>query len=146
MTSTSAGRTIIVGVDGSQSAAAALRWALDEARLRGAPLRIIHVFPAVRSLTGSTGEEYYPQVEQEAKDELESILAGVPEVAEAANISREIRAGSPAEVLVELSRDADLLVVGSRGLGGFGGLVLGSVSAQCSQHAACPVVVVHHKG
>ena len=58
-------------------------------------------------------------------------------------IERRVVEGAPATVLVDESRQADLLVVGSRGHGGFAGLLLGSVSQQCAHHAACPVVIVH---
>lgn len=144
MTNASEQGSIVVGVDGSPGAGGALAWAVDEARLRGAPLWILHAFPAMRSLTGSTAHEYYPQVEKEAEDELERILAAAPDVSDIAAVTRAVRAGNPAEILIEESRSAALVVVGSRGLGGFAGLVLGSVSAQVSQHAHCPVVVVRH--
>lgn len=138
----SEGDGMIVGVDGSDSGSRALRWAVAEASLRKVSLMILHVVPAVRNLTGGTGHEHYEQVDAEAKATLESVVAGVPEVNALENVTRVVSPGNPAEVLIEHSRGAALLVVGSRGIGGFRGLVLGSVSQQCTQHAHCPVVVV----
>lgn len=132
---------IIVGVDGSGHSGRALEWAVDEARLRDLSIKAIYAFPALISLVGSTAHEYYPQVEKEARQALERSLADLPDTA-GLRVDRELIAGSPAKVLVEASRDASMLVVGSRGAGGFRGLVMGSVSLQCVQHAHCPVVVV----
>ena len=144
MTNASEQGTIVVGVDGSPSAARALGWAISEAQLRGAALYILHAFPAMKSLTGSTAHEYYPQIEKEAEDELSSILSRAPDLGGLTHVTRAVRPGNPAELLIEESRGAELVVVGSRGLGGFTGLVLGSVSAQVAHHAHCPVVVVRH--
>jgi nucleotide-binding universal stress UspA family protein len=133
---------IVVGVDGSPQATAALEFAVGEARLRRAGLHVTYAYPAMGSpLTGSTAEDYYAQVEREARELLERMAAAGP-----ATDDLEVEwlgvPGNPAEVLITASRGATLLVVGSRGLGGFMGLVLGSVSSQCVQHAHCPVLVV----
>ena len=81
--------------------------------------------------------------EQSASASLEQAVASLGEEAEGTEIERAVRMGQPAQVLVEEAEDADLLVVGSRGHGGFAGLLLGSVSHQCALHARCPVVIVH---
>ncbi len=133
--------TIIVGVDGSGHSGRALAWAVGEARLRDHALKVIYAFPAMLSLVGSTAHEYYPQVEREAEQALDRSLAEMPD-STGVHVDRALIAGSPASVLVEASRDASMLVVGSRGVGGFLGLLMGSVSLQCVQHAHCPVVVV----
>jgi nucleotide-binding universal stress UspA family protein len=141
VTTTSDSQSIVVGVDGSPGAAAALAWAIEEAALRAATLHAVHVYPAIKHLHGDTAAAYYPQVEQEANEVLDTVLADAPGLDRVAH-ERSVVAGSPAEELIRLSATATLLVVGSRGLGGFAGLVLDSVSAQCAQHASCPVVVV----
>jgi nucleotide-binding universal stress UspA family protein len=133
--------TIIVGVDGSGHSDKALAWAVDEARLRDVPLKVIYAFPAMLSLAGSTAHEYYPQVQKEAEETLDRAIAGMPD-SSGVRVERALVTGSPAKVLVDASRDASLLVVGSRGVGGFRGLVMGSVSIQCAQHAHCPVAVI----
>ena len=142
------GDVIVVGVDGSHPSSEALRWALAEARLRGTRLRVIHAYPELPHLTGSTGSEYYPQVEKEATESLEEALreAGAAD-GDAAGVSLDasVVPGNAAEVLIEASHGAGLLVVGSRGLGGFRGLVMGSVSMQCVHYAHCPVVVIRDR-
>lgn len=142
MTSSEESGTIVVGVDASEEAQAALAWAAAEARVRGARLRIVHVFPVLRGMLAEQTTEYYPQELEEAEAEMERILAAAEQVEGVADAQREVIGGGAAAVLVERSRDADMLVVGSRGRGGFAGLLLGSVSQQCVQHAHCPVVVV----
>ena len=137
---------IVVGVDGSGHSAIVLQWAIDEARLRDARLRVIYAFPALVSLAGSTAAEYYPQVEKEAEQVLDQALADLPADAQG-RLERVLVPGNPAKVLIEASADSALLVVGSRGRGGFRGMLLGSISHHCVQHARCPVVVVrsgHH--
>ena len=142
-------RVIVVGVDGSPSAQAALRFALDEARLRDADVRAVAVWHVP---VAAYGDGFVPpdpglmaHLEAEARRTLEGALAGVSEKASVASVESVVREGSPARVLLEEAVDADLLVVGSRGLGGFRGLLLGSVSQQCSHHAPCPVVIVPHE-
>ncbi len=141
---------VVVGVDDSDGAKAALRFALDEARMRDATLRVVHVweFPGYVGLLGFEGS--YPgfagdiaRLREAAEMALRATLADF--AAEMSNITVDARVseGSPAIVLVDESRGADLLVVGSRGRGGFASLLLGSVSQQCAQHASCPVVIVH---
>lgn len=132
---------IVVGVDGSDHAAKALAWALDEAKLRDLALTVIYAFPAMLSLAGTTAHEYYPQVKQEAQETLDRALAAMPD-SSGVRVHPVLVAGSPAKVLIEASREARMLVIGSRGIGGFRGLVMGSVSIQCVSHAHCPVVVV----
>ena len=133
---------IVVGVDGSPEAASALEVAIEEARLRRAVLHVIYAYPAMGSpLTGSTGKDYYLQTEHDAREVLEQAAAAAPPT-EDLDVEWLGVPGNPSEVLIGASRGASLLVVGSRGLGGFMGLMIGSVSNQCVHHAHCPVLVV----
>jgi nucleotide-binding universal stress UspA family protein len=139
---------IVVGVDQSQGAKAALRFALDEARLRHATLRVVHAWQF--GYIGATGlEGWLPAAGGQLEDfrdaaetALEEILTEARADRNGLTIDRRVDQGSAAAVLVEESQGADLLVVGSRGHGGFAQLLLGSVSQQCAQHASCPVVIV----
>jgi nucleotide-binding universal stress UspA family protein len=139
---------IVVGVDGSEGAKAALRFALDEAKLRQATLRAVHTWQF--GYTGGFGLEGYAPVagadfsdmRRAAEVALDATLHAAVLDDDDVVIERRIVEGGAATVLVDESRNADLLVVGSRGHGGFAGLLLGSVSQQCAQHAACPVVIV----
>jgi nucleotide-binding universal stress UspA family protein len=135
---------IVVGIDGSPRSQAALSWAADEARLRGLGLRIIHAFPALVSFFGTTAHEYYPQVEAEARSMFEKALASAPAMDDL-DVERTLVPGNPAEILVEASHGASLLVVGSRGRGAFRGMLIGSVSIHCVNQAHCPVLVVRDK-
>jgi nucleotide-binding universal stress UspA family protein len=139
---------IVVGVDHSEGAKAALRFALEEAKLRQATLRVVHAWQY--GYIGATGfEGAYPalggdikELRDGAQTTLEETLReSIPET-DTVEIERRVVEGRPAAVLVDESRGADLLVVGSRGHGGFTGLLLGSVSQQCAHHAKCPVVIV----
>ncbi len=103
---------IVVGVDGSAESAAALSWAIDEARLRQAGLNIVHAFPALVSFFGTTAHEYYPQVEKDARDQFAAILAAAPPM-DGLDVTHTVVPGNPAEVLVNESHGATLLVVGS---------------------------------
>jgi nucleotide-binding universal stress UspA family protein len=132
---------IVVGIDGSPAAQAALSWAIDEARLRGLGLRIIYAFPALVSYFGTTAHEYYPQVEAEARKVFEQALAEAPSM-DGLDVERTLEPGNPAQVLVEASHGASMLVVGARGRGGFRGVVMGSVSWHAVHQAHCPVLVV----
>jgi nucleotide-binding universal stress UspA family protein len=145
---------VVVGVDGSVGSIEALRWGLDEARLRKAPLRAIHswvyLHPLVPALIGypyttEAGEGDAADAATTAQDAAESILdeafAGIGEIDDM-GVERMVVQGPAAKVLIDAVSEHDLLVVGSRGHGGFAGLLLGSVSHQCVQHAPCPVVIV----
>ena len=138
---------VVVGIDGSDNAHRALDWALKDAAALHAPLTVLTVHEvAVSAWTGN------PIILPPDQDELEKTRRRVEEiVAKAATQAGEpeppsitVRAeiGLAARVLIEASRDADLLVVGSRGSGGFARALLGSVSQQVVQHSECPVVVV----
>jgi nucleotide-binding universal stress UspA family protein len=139
---------IVVGVDHSAGAKAAVRFALDEARLRQATLRVVHAWQF--GYIGATGlEGWLPAAGGELEDFRQAAAAALDETlrdvgadTDGVAIERRVDQGTPAAVLVEESRGADLLVVGSRGHGGFAQLLLGSVSQQCAQHAFCPVVIV----
>ncbi len=133
---------IVVGVDGSEHAGRAVRWAVEEARLRGAELELIHAVPE-RDMPGYPGVPTPPPLEDlraagiELIDEsLEGVRTGQ------VGIERTAESGSPARRLCKAAEGADLLVVGARGYGGFRGLLLGSVTQQVVAHAPCPVVVV----
>jgi nucleotide-binding universal stress UspA family protein len=139
---------IVVGVDHSAGAKAALRFALEEARLRQATLRVVHAWQF--GYIGATGLEgalpagggKLEDFRRGAEAALEETLRDVGADTDGAAIERRVDQGTAAPVLVEESRGADLLVVGSRGHGGFAQLLLGSVSQQCAQHAFCPVVII----
>jgi nucleotide-binding universal stress UspA family protein len=120
---------IVVGVDGSAHSKIALRFGLEEAKLRGARLHVVHA-------------EHHYAGEQARVDWLDGIVREVVGESPGVEIEQAILDGAPAAVLVETARDADLLVVGSRGHGGFAGLLLGSVSQQVAHHAGCPVAIV----
>jgi len=137
---------IVVGVDGSEPSKAALRWALEEARLRGATLRAVHAWavPAVYVHGSAFPPELVDRdlIRERAEESLDAVVTEVAGASPAVAIEPATGEGPPGRVLVEAARDADLLVVGSRGHGGFAGLLLGSVSQQCAQHAECAVVIV----
>jgi len=136
---------IVVGIDGSETGRLAAGWASDEARLRGDGLRLVSAWsiPATTFLAGEMGttEDLAAELAQGAR---EALAAARREVDPGLAVETVAVEGQAASVLLEASEDADLLVVGSRGLGGFRGLLLGSVSQQCVAHARCPVVIVRH--
>lgn len=138
---------ILVGVDGSDSARAALGWALAEAQARGERVRLVtvwetHVYAYAPGFVPPVTPEFDDSFERAAKDAVDETLAALGDDVAGLEIERRIVRGAAAEVLVTEAADADLLVVGSRGHGGFAGLLLGSVSQACAQHAPCPVVIV----
>jgi nucleotide-binding universal stress UspA family protein len=136
-------RPIVVGVDDSPPSYAALDWAIAEATRRHIPLRLVHVVespshglvPPVRHAAGPASLGL-PSRAAEALRTLERACETIPDVT-IASID-----GDPASVLIQESAHASLVVVGNRGLGGFRGLLAGSVSVQTAAHARCPVVVV----
>jgi nucleotide-binding universal stress UspA family protein len=136
---------VVVGTDGSAGARKALAWAVEEARLRGAPLTLLAVVAVPVTLARASAPlvgEPEPADLRAAEGEARAELAE----ADTGGMDARVRvvAGVPAEELVNAGREADLLVVGSRGVGGFSRLLLGSVSTQVVQHARCPVAVIPH--
>jgi nucleotide-binding universal stress UspA family protein len=138
---------IVVGVDGSNASKDALWWAVEDARARGAEVVALHAYevPVSAADAAPAAPVDLPALVAEAHANAQQLAAEmVGEVAgnavsvDVAPIAVE---DSPAKALLDASRDADLLVVGSHGHG-LSGLFLGSVSLECAQHAACPVVIV----
>ena len=133
--------TIVVGIDGSDDSKRALAWALDEAVVHKMSLVLLHGVELGLSVAEPYGGGYVLDQLQEAGrlalDEAEAVAK-----ARGVEVERRLETGTPAYALIEASKGAALLVVGSRGHGGFVGLLLGSVSATCVHHARCPVVVV----
>ena len=139
---------ILVGVDGSAHSRRALEWAMSEAAVRRAPLTVLTVNPIavstwsgepIRSEADDPGRATARQAVQDEADQAAGKLTGE---ARPASVTVQAVSGNAAEELISRSPDADLLVVGSRGAGGFARLVLGSVSNQVLHHAHCPVVVI----
>jgi nucleotide-binding universal stress UspA family protein len=145
---------IVVGVDGSPGAAGALEWAVAEAGLRSAALHVVHAWmvPLIDAIpdawligsptVGPTDEEVYEHLAAAARKVLDEALDQARALDPKLEIVGELTEMRAASALIATAEDAELLVVGSRGRGGFTGLLLGSVSAQCVHHALCPVVVV----
>ncbi len=138
-------KTVLVGVDGSRGSRRALTWAAAEAAEHGADLVVVHVWE--RTLPPASGNPSVPdhpasETSEDAAAELVQIikdeLGDDPPVVAQPRLKR----GRVAEVLIEESAGVDLLVVGTRGHGGFAGLVLGSVSQHVAAYAQCPVTVV----
>ena len=137
---------IVAGVDGSPSSVAALRWALDQARLTGGTVDAV---TAWRIPTAMTGYGWAPIVvadcsdmENIAKRALDEALSQAVRPGDSVPVRTQIMQGIPAQVLLDAASGADLLVVGSRGHGGVADALLGSVSQHCVHHATCPVVII----
>ncbi|MET7423678.1 universal stress protein [Dactylosporangium sp. NPDC005555] len=133
-----AGGPVVAGVDGSPSSDAALGIAFEAALLRGTWVRAVRTYtrPTVTALP-------YTMIETTERQMLEASVAGWKEKYSDVTLETRLADGRPAQVLLEASRTAELVVVGSRGHGGFTGLLLGSVGLQLMHHAECPVLIVH---
>lgn len=138
-------RPIIVGYDGSAGAQAALRWALDDGARTGAPVIAMFVFEWL-AVAGpiSPGPRNWPDrgAREDAQKMVDAAVSGAYQTHPRVAVTGEVVGGSAAIILQERSREARLLVLGSRGHGGFGDLLLGSTTVAVSAHAHCPVVVV----
>jgi nucleotide-binding universal stress UspA family protein len=141
-------RRFVVGVDGSEESRAALRWAANQAVAQGARLEVVCVWDLPFS---GLATSYSPEpaglpdpgeVARSAENALDQTLREVLEDDMPLDIERVVEAGDPAAVLLRRSEGADMLVVGSRGHGGFGRLLIGSVSEKCVRHATCSVIVI----
>jgi nucleotide-binding universal stress UspA family protein len=136
---------VVVGVDGSEPSRLALAWALSEAARRRAELVVLHAVDYGQLVTpfGPPVHVDREELEKSSRLLLEEMLRGLPPDAGSPRSMALVAATTGAvRALLEAAHDADLLVVGARGRGGFRGLLLGSVSRQCVDHAPCPVVVV----
>lgn len=134
---------IVVGVDGSESSVRALRWAVEQAARDGATVQAIHSWHIPYTATGMGGMPFDVQMLADgAQATLDEVVGRVDAGALAEPIVATLDEGAAAPTLIEASKGADLVVVGSRGHGGFVGLLLGSVSQQVASHAHCPVVIV----
>ena len=140
---------VLVGVDGSPQSGAALTYAVAEANRRGARLRVVSTYFPEYAVHGTTQplsvseRAIEADVEAQTRRMVEEALAGdavVPPV------DIVVAAGPAAGVLIDMSREADVLVVGHRGRGGFASMLLGSVGMQSVLHARCPVIVVRPTG
>jgi nucleotide-binding universal stress UspA family protein len=135
---------VVVGIDGSECSRAALRFAVGEARLRGARLQVVSAWevPAWAYAVGDTESLGPGEFRHEAEVAVEAAMDEARELEPQLDLTSSVAHGQPAATLLEAAGDADLLVVGSRGLGGFSRLLLGSVSEQLAHHAPCPVTII----
>lgn len=135
---------IVVGVDGSNASRRALAWAVDQARTSGATLRVVHAWtaPAMGGDPLAQALANTDELEAHARHELDLVVDDIDERGLGAPIGRTLVCGDPAQTLQEAAKGADLLVVGSRGLGAGGDAALGSVSHGVIRNAPCAVVVV----
>ncbi len=138
---------IVVGIDGSHNSTKALEWAMTEAAVRKAPLTVLTVHSVMASywsgqpVTLPGDEDEVNKIRKSAESAVADVAAKLgadqPESVTVSAVN-----GFTAQALIDAARDSDLLVVGTRGGGGFGSLLMGSVSSQVVHHASCPVVVV----
>jgi nucleotide-binding universal stress UspA family protein len=140
--------SVVVGIDGSEASREALRWAADEARLRGTSLRVVHSWTRPYAVSGPNPQPERPQVDEQSNErrfaeellerELEATgvhVTGVP-------IEPELVEGAPAKTLLDAAQNADLLVIGSDRHPKLVDHPLGRVGRECVQHSPCPVVIV----
>jgi nucleotide-binding universal stress UspA family protein len=140
-------KQIVTGVDGSDSSKAALQWAYDEATHHGASLMVVMTWhrptlPMSPPYGAIPEDDYENQPKNSALAQLDAFVADLVPRTPAVDIRTSIEEGNPVKILLERSKKADLLVVGSRGRDGFKGMLLGSVSQHLVAHAECPVVVI----
>jgi nucleotide-binding universal stress UspA family protein len=136
---------IVVGVDGSGHSQRALEWAVKEAAIRHAPLDVVTVHQLVAGYTGRGvayphDAELAEKAREAAQLEVDKLLADMG-ADQPSSVTVRAVSGFPAEELLNAAKDADLIVLGSRGAGGFAQLLMGSISAQVTHHAHCPVVI-----
>lgn len=138
---------IIVGVDGSGHSQRALEWAMKEAAIRHTPLTVLTVHEAIRGYYTSSVAVFpddparTEEAQKAAQDEADQVLAGLDGPRPESVTVRAVH-GFAVEELVSAGRDADMIVLGSRGAGGFSRLLMGSTASQVVQHARCPVLIV----
>lgn len=137
-------RSIVAGYDGSAEAGAAIYWAAQQARLRGCPLNVVHcsIWPLLTKNLGPVPGVADSGLERAAQAILEEGISHAEAAAPGLEIQGTLLHGLPASYLAEISDDEEMLVVGSRGLGGFLGLLVGSVSLELAATATCPVAVI----
>ncbi|MBO0713141.1 MAG: universal stress protein [Acidimicrobiales bacterium] len=144
-----ADQRVVVGIDGSPGSLAALQWAAEAARHRGVPLHVLFAWDDLGTHLAKTTRENKKPTEEEEREAALGLIEKAVREALGAEPGVEIvpcpERGEPTPALLAASKTADLLVVGSRGRGGFAGLLLGSVSQHCIQHAHCPVAVIRHQ-
>lgn len=138
---------IVVGIDDSVHAREALDWAMREAGMRQAALTVLTVIPAMasqwtgRPLSVPAADEAVSHARHAVDEAVAKSASGITGP-QPPSVTAKVFTGFPVQALVDASRDADLVVVGSRGAGGFATLLMGSVSNQVAHHATCPVVIV----
>jgi nucleotide-binding universal stress UspA family protein len=139
-----ASQKIVVGVDGSEGSRQALNWAIGEAKIRGSAIEIVHTWNFTPPLDPVGGFVLIPDKDFQESAQLlvDNVLKSVSEMAPSIEISTHVERGSASQILLNRATNADLLVVGRRGHGGFIGLLIGSTAVQVSHHASCPVVIV----
>jgi nucleotide-binding universal stress UspA family protein len=137
-------RKIVVGIDGSEGSKKALRWAVAEAQLRSAAIEVIHVWNFSPLVDPIGGIAYVPMDDllESAQAVAANTVKSVADILDDTHITTTVKQGSASQALLKAAEDADLLVVGRRGHGGFIGLLIGSTAEQVAHHAPCPVVVV----
>jgi nucleotide-binding universal stress UspA family protein len=135
---------VVVEVDGSDTASLALRWALDEGAAHQSTVEVVYAWqPPYVGADTFGGRMTDPTELQEAARQLLDTVTDTETAAEiVTSVERTLVCGDAAASLLDAARDADLVVLGSRGNGGFGGLLLGSVSQKVARHASCPVMVI----
>jgi nucleotide-binding universal stress UspA family protein len=137
---------IVVGIDGSAASREALRWAAKEAEARGVGLQVVGVWSFPMYLDPMGGAHPLPDLlertEERERKMIDDEIVGVLGASPAVSITKTLRCGSTAPALLAESDGADLLVIGSRGRGGFLSVLLGSTAMHCVQHASVPVAVV----
>jgi len=138
---------IIVGIDGSSHSYRALEWAINEAAIRQVPLTVLTVQQAITGYWGAPvvypgDADLVEHARKVAQDETDIALGKLPAETRPPEVTVLAVAGAPAEEILGAARDADMIVVGSRGAGGFKKLLLGSASSQIIHHAHCPAVVI----
>ena len=136
---------VVVAVDGSPASHNAVRWAANTANKRGIPLRLASSYTMPQFLYAEgmvPPQELFDDLQSETMEKIDEARAIAHEVAPEIKIGHTIAEGSPIDMLLDMAHDVTMIVMGSRGLGGLSGMVMGSVSAAVVSHASCPVVVV----
>jgi nucleotide-binding universal stress UspA family protein len=135
-------KRIVVGVDGSEPSKSALRWAVRAADVTGGGIDAVIAWQVPPNYGWSIADPHW-HPDQDAEKVITATVDEVFGADRPPDLRIIVRKGNPAKVLLDASQGAELLIVGSRGHGGFVGLLLGSVSSSCAEHAHCPVLVVH---